>query len=134
MSIRKLKNRSGSLSVQVIQKLEGHYKFVKTIGSATGQQEAEKLVNLARQEIEMLSAQPRLFISESDAPIEQAFSLLNIANIRKLGLEIILGRIYDHIGFSSINEELFRYLVIARLVFPLSKLKTIDKLNDTLKP
>ena len=60
---------------------------------------------------------------------------------------------FDSIGFNSINEPLFRHLVIARLAFPLSKLKTIeylyrfqgiilnldtvyrflDKLNDKLK-
>jgi transposase len=128
MFIRKLKNRSGSQSVQVIQKINGHYKVVKTIGSATTQQEIEKLVNLARQEIEGLSAQPELFVSESDAAIEQAFAVLNNTNIRTLGPEIIFGRIYDYIGFGSIHEELFRHLVIARLAFPLSKLKTIDYL------
>lgn len=154
MFIRKKPNRSGSQSVQVIQKLKGRYKVIKTLGSATTQQEIEKLVNLAHQEIERLSAQPKLFVSESDAAIDQAFAILNNANIRTLGPEIIFGRIYDYIGFGIIREELFRHLVIARLTFPLSKLKTIDylyryqgisldidaiyrfldKLNDNLKP
>jgi transposase len=154
MFVRKLKNRSGSLSVQVIQKTNGKYKVVKTIGSATTQQEIEKLVNLAQQEIERLCAQPKLFISESDAVIEQAFSILNNANIRTLGPEITFGKIYDYIGFDAIKESLFRHLVISRIAFPLSKLKTIDylyryqgtsldidavyrfldKLNDKLKP
>jgi transposase len=154
MYIRKLKNRSGSQSVQVIQKINGRYKVVKTMGSATTQQEIENLVNLARQEIDRLGAQPKLFVSESDAAIEQAFSVLENASIRTLGPEIIFGKIYDHIGFGAIQEELFRHLVIARLAFPLSKLKTIDylyryqgklldidavyrfldKLNDKLKP
>jgi hypothetical protein len=154
MFVRKLKNRSGSQSILVIQKLYGRYKVVKTIGSATTQQEIENLVNLAHQEIEMLSAQPKLFVSQSDAAIEQAFALLHNANIRTLGPEIIFGRIYDYTGFGAIGEELFRHLVIARLAFPLSKLKTIDylqryqgtsldidavyrfldKLNDKLKP
>lgn len=128
MFIRKKPNKSGSHSVQVIQKLKGRYKVVKTIGSATTQQEIEKLVHLARQEIERLSAQPKLFVSENDAAIEHAFAVLNNANIRTLGPEIIFGRIYDYIGFGAINEELFRHLVIARLAFPLSKLKTIDYL------
>ena len=63
MFIRKSKNRSGSFSVQIIQKVNHRNKVVKTIGSATTQQEIEKLVNLARQEIENLSGQPKLFIS-----------------------------------------------------------------------
>jgi len=154
MFVRKKPNRSGSQSIQVIQKVKGRYKVVKTIGSATTRQEIEKLVNLARQEIERLTAQPKLFNSESDTAIEQAFAVLNNANIRTLGPEIIFGKIYDSIGFGAISESLFRHLVIARLAFPLSKLKTIDylyryqgtsldidavyrfldKLNDKLKP
>jgi transposase len=154
MFVRKLKNRSGSQSIQVIQKVKGRYKVLKTIGSATIQQEIDRLVNLAKQEIDRLTAQPKLFISESDAAIEQAFTVLNNSNIRTLGPEIIFGEIYDSIGFGAIGERLFRHLVIARLAFPLSKLKTIDylyryqgtsldidsvyrfldKLNDKLKP
>ncbi len=154
MFIRRKLNPSGSLSIQVIQKIKGKNKILKILGSATTQQEIEKFVNLARQEMERLTAQPKLFVSESDAAIEQAFAVLNNANIRTLGPEIIFGRIYDYIGFGTINEELFRHLVIARLAFPLSKLKTIDylyryqgtsldidavyrfldKLNDKLKP
>jgi hypothetical protein len=77
MFIRKKPNASGSQSVQIIQKVKGRYKVLKTIGSATKRQEIEKLINLAKQEIEILSGQPKLFISESDAAIEQAFSVLN---------------------------------------------------------
>jgi transposase len=154
MFIRKKPNTSGSQSVQVIQKLNGRYKVIKTIGSATTRQEIERLVDLAHQEIERLCGQPKLFISPSDEAVERAFAVLNNASIRTLGPEIIFGRIYDYIGFGAIEESLFRHLVIARLAFPLSKLKTIDylyryqgtildidavyrfldKLNDKLKP
>ena len=60
MFVRKLKNRSGSLSVQVIQKVRGKYKVIKTVGCATTQRKAEELVNLAKQEIEKLSQQTYL--------------------------------------------------------------------------
>ena len=128
MFIRKKQNTSGSVSVQVIQKIRGNYKVIKTIGSAITQQEVEKLVHLARQEIDVLTAQPKLFISENDTVIEQAFSVLNNSSIRTLGPEIIFGKIYDNIGFGVIEEQMFRLLVISRLAFPLSKLKTIDYL------
>jgi len=75
-----------------------------------------------------MTAQPRLFISESDVSIERAFAVLTNANIRTLGPEIIFGKIYNSIGFGEIRESMFRHLVIARLAFPLSKLKTIDYL------
>jgi transposase len=60
--------------------------------------------------------------------VEQVFSSLNNASIRTVGPEIIFGKIYDKIGFGAIQEGLFRHLVLARLAFPLSKLKTIDYL------
>lgn len=154
MFIRKKLNASGSQSIQVIQKINGRNKILKIIGSATTQQEIEKLLNLAKQEIERLCRQPKLFIGESDVVVEQAYSVLSNSSIRTLGPEIIFGKIYDTIGFNAIDESLFRHLVIARLAFPLSKLKTIeylyryqgiyldidaiyrflDKLNDKLKP
>ncbi len=73
--------------------------------------------------------QLKLFGYESDEMIEQAFSLLDNSSIHTVGPELIFGKIYDFIGFNSIQEELFRHLVIARLAFPLSKLKTVDYLR-----
>ena len=126
MFLRKLKNRSGSISVQIISKSGGKYKVIKTIGNSTGEQEIEKLCFIGKQEIERLSTQQKLFISENDLFVEQVFSSLQNANIRTVGPEIIFGKIYDYVGFSAVEENLFRHLVIARLAFPLSKLKTIE--------
>jgi transposase len=128
MFIRELKNRSGSVSIQIISKARGRYKVVKTIGSATGRREIERLKQLARQEIENIERQPPLFVPNQDEQIEKAFSLLSNSNIRTVGPELVFGKIYDYIGFNAINEELFRHLVISRLAFPLSKLKTVEYL------
>lgn len=128
MFVRRKHNRSGSLSIQVIQKVRGRYKVVKTVGCATTQREIEALSNLAKQEIEKLSLQPKLFESENDMAVDQVFASLQNASIRTVGPEIIFGKIYDHIGFNVINEEMFRHLVISRIAFPLSKLKTVEYL------
>jgi len=128
MFIRKKVNASGSQSVQVIQKIRGRYKVVKTIGCATALQEIEKLEFQAKQEIERLTAQPKLFASDSDIAIEYFVDSINNADISTIGPEIVFGRIYDAIGFNQIGEALFRHLVISRLAFPLSKLKTVDYL------
>ena len=153
MFLRKLKNRSGSTSVQIISKAHGKYKVVKTIGSGFTEQEIEKLWYLGKQELERASAQSKIFISEQDTVVEHAMESLANASIRTVGPELIFGKLYDHIGFGQIQEDLFRHLVIARLAFPLSKLKTVeylyryqgvslevdtiyrflDKLNDQLK-
>ena len=75
-----------------------------------------------------MSNQPKLFVSENDTIVEQVFSSLSNASIKTVGPELVFGIIYDNIGFGVIKEDLFRHLVIARLAFPLSKLKTIDYL------
>ena len=128
MFLRKLKNRSGSISVQIISKVGGKYKVVKTIGSGKNKKEIDNLLNKGRQEIENLSKQPKLFVSKKDNFIKEAFSALDNSSIRTIGPELIFGKIYDYVGFDKINEDMFRHLVIARLAFPLSKLKTTDYL------
>jgi transposase len=126
MFLRKVKNRSGSFSVQIISKSARRYKVIKTIGSADHEQELQKLWFIGKQELEKLSAQSKLFVSEHDTLVEQVVNSLENASIRTVGPEIIFGKIYDHIGFEAIHEPMFRHLVIARLAFPLSKLKTVE--------
>lgn len=153
MFIREKRNRSGSVSIQIISKVIGKYKVVKTIGCATERHKVDCLKLQARQQMEELERQPSLFASVDDQLVEQAFSMLSNSHIRTIGPELIFGKIYDHIGFGAIGEPLFRHLVIARLAFPLSKLKTagylyryqgvwidsdkiyrfLDKLNNRLK-
>ena len=128
MFIRKKKNKSGSQSVQIISKAGGKYKVITTVGSGKTEQELQKLVFLAQEELDCLTAQSKLFVSEKDVSIEAIFAALSNSNIRTVGPELIFGKIYDHIGFNQIEEDLFRHLVISRLAFPLSKLKTVDYL------
>ena len=129
MFIRRNKNRSGSLSVQIISKSTGKYSLVKTIGSGSTEYEIEVLLYQARQEIERLERGVSMFVSEQDSKIEGYLSNLNNSQVQVIGPELIFGRIYDGIGFGQIEEELFRYLVITRLYHPGSKLKTIDYLE-----
>lgn len=128
MFLRKKKNSSGSTSVQIISKSTGKYRVIQTIGSGHSEQDIQKLWYQGKQEIELLRKQPKLFFSESDIIIEQVFENLSNSCVRTVGPEIIFGKIYDYIGFSAIKEDMFRHLVIARLAFPLSKLKTIEYL------
>ena len=154
MFIRENKNRSGNISIQIVSKHNGRYKVVKTVGSGTTRQEIDALKSQAKTHLEQLTGmQDSLFISEKDDFVEQAMQSLSNSSIRTVGPELVFGRIYDYIGFGTVGEELFRHLVVSRLAFPLSKLKTVeylyryqgivldidriyrflDKLNDTLK-
>lgn len=128
MFVREKKNRSGSTSIQVISKFHGKYKVFKTIGSATTQQKIDELILLAKQEIKNIGKQQELFASKEDSLADSLFETLSNSSIRTLGPEIIFGKIYDFIGFNQIHEDMFRHLVISRMAFPLSKLKTIDYL------
>jgi transposase len=128
MYIREVNNRSGSVSIQVILKSRGKYKVLKSIGYGRSLQEIAALKEIARLEMSKLEKQLGLFVSKDDCFIKSFITTFSNDQVRIVGPELILGKIYDGIGFSDIPEELFRHLVITRLVNPGSKLKTIDYL------
>lgn len=132
MFIRENKNRSGSVSVQIISKESGKYRVIKSIGSGKTPQEIAFLKQRAQQELRKLQGNLTLFVSEKDAVVESFLSGLSNAQIQVIGPELIFGRIYDALGFDQVPEELFRHLVICRLYHPGSKLKTIDYLQRFL--
>ena len=128
MFIRQKKNKSGSFSIQILIKENGRNRLVKSIGSSTDQKEIKILKEKAKLELERLKGQSSLFVFERDVQIESFLSEVSNAQIRTIGPELIFGRVYDHIGYNKVKYDLFRHLVIARLAFPLSKLKTIEYL------
>jgi len=128
MFIRQKKNKSGTVSVQIISKHKAKYKVEATMGSSGSAEGIEVLVHQAKYEITRLQKQQGLFVSQVDTGIEGFLHGLSNNNIKVVGPELVFGKIYDAIGFDTIKEDLFRHLVIARLAFPLSKLKTIDYL------
>lgn len=129
MFVRQKQNRSGSVSVQIIDKTNG-YRVVKTVGSARHPEEIERLVELGKAFITRRSGQypPFPVNQQSNAVASDVIRTLENASIRTLGPELILGKLFDEIGFNAIPEELFRDIVVARLAYPTSKLKTIDYL------
>lgn len=129
MFVRKKSNKSGSISVQVVDKTGG-YRVVETIGSARDPDEIVRLVALGEQFIRRQSKQYDLFPEDQrdNAAILDFVQNLGNASIRTVGPNLIFGRLFDEIGFDAIPEPLFRDIVVARLVYPVSKLKTVDYL------
>ena len=128
MFVRKKKNKSGLISVQVIDKSSGKYKVAKTIGSSDDWNRIDELVVEGQQWIRECSGQVELDFRNEN----QLFSTF-ISSIRQVtvaGTEFLLGKIFDQIGFNQIQDDLFRQLVLARLCFPVSKLKTTDYLQQ----
>jgi len=100
------------------------------MGSARRPEEIERLVELGNRFIVRQSRQYSLFPTEQrdNAVILDFVETLGNASIRTIGPELIFGRLFDEIGFNAIPEKLFRDIVVTRLVFPTSKLKTVDYL------
>jgi len=130
MFVRRKPNRSGSVSVQVIDKSRG-YRVVKTLGTARDPDELQRLVELGRLFMARHSGQYSLFPADQrdNAAVLDFVQTLGNASIRTIGPELIFGRLFDEIGFGVIPEPLFRDIVVARLVYPSSKLKTADYLH-----
>lgn len=130
--MRKNKNRSGSTSVQIVSKENGKYAVVKTIGSAIETNEIDRLVMQAQTVIGTVNVeQQRLFPIKTNAAIQAESILRDIENtsIHTIGPELIFGTLFDRIGFNIVPDILFRHLVITRLAYPCSKLKTVDYLR-----
>lgn len=128
MFIRQKKNKSGSTSVHIVSKADGKYRVVRAIGSSFSAEGISILLHQAKYELSTLQAQPSLFVSDEDTLVQGFMETISNGNVQVIGPELVFGKIYNSIGFDAISQDLFRHLVIARLAFPLSKLKTIDYL------
>jgi transposase len=126
--VRKKKNKSGVVSVQVIDTSGAFDKLIKTIGHAKESAEVSKLVSEGHLLISNLTRQHEILFNTLEKDKFLHTLRLGLKKIQVVGPELILGKLFDQIGFNQIPEELFRHLVISRLVFPLSKLKTVEYL------
>lgn len=133
MFVRKKQNKSGSLSIQIISKNRGKYKVIKSVGVAKTKREEELLVLLAMTELERLQGNQTLFIEHDDLVIENFVNGIANNHLQIVGSELILGKIYLKIGFTQGGcPDLFKSLVLCRLVYPGSKLKTVDYFKQHL--
>ena len=129
MFVRRKANKTGSISVHIVDKSKGRYRVIKSLGTGSTEAEVIRLEEKARQHVRELTGTNRsLFENEDEIKLEDFLSTLSNSQIQVIGPEIIFGTLYDRIGYGRINNELFRHLVITRLFNPGSKLKTIDYL------
>lgn len=129
MFVRRKRNSSGTFSVQIIQRINRINKVVKTLGSSADEDKLDILERQTKLEIERLQGQAFLFSKERDKSLTSILSEVSNNEIELVGPDRILGKIYESIGYESLGiDELFRDLVMSRLVYPGSKLKTIDYL------
>lgn len=131
MFVRQKKNKSGKISIQIIDKSFGKYKVLKTIGCSSDQEEVNDLLIKGKRWIKEQQGIQEIDFTSYSSQIEQVFSLISAHKL--VGLELVLGKIFDEIGFNAIEDEIFRQLVIFRLAFPKSKLKTTEYLSRYLE-
>lgn len=133
MFIRKKKNISGSISIQILAKVNDKNKLLKTVGCAKTKREEELLLLLARTDMERLQGMQSLFIEHDDLVVENFVNSIANDHLQIVGSELILGKIYQKIGFLDDGcPNFFKNLVLCRLVYPGSKLKTIDYFKQHL--
>lgn len=127
MFVRSKKNKSGVFSIQVIDKSSGQYKVVKTIGSSSDVDTVRKLLQEGKHWIAHQQGLQEIDFTDHRKHTEQFLD--GIEGVSMQGAELLLGKLFDEIGFGEIPDEMFRRLVIARLCYPASKLKTTDYLS-----
>lgn len=133
MFIRKKKNPSGKISVQVIDKSRGKYRVFKTIGSSSNNNIIEELCIEAEDWLSGYVSGLDLFkqSTKEQEEIHIVENLLfNIDNILINGTQLILDKVFRLIGFDQINDDILGHLVVARLSQPMSKSATVEYLKS----
>lgn len=123
MFIRKIKSRK-STCFQIGQKQNDRFKLVKHIGCAKTPAEIEALRLKAETELTSLALKGQLSLFPATDPPRAKLLSWKIT-----GYHQIFGSVYDAIGFP---HTLLRDLVIARIVYPKSKIATIRYLKRHL--
>lgn len=128
MFVNRSKNKSGTVSVRVLQKRGRNNILVKSFGSSRDEKEIERMVEQARIYIQQQTGTfYHLFNQPPELSIDDFIGDLSNSQISVDGPEVIFGKLFDYIGYGEIGG-LFRPLVLSRLVAPGSKLKTVDYL------
>jgi len=120
--IGKKKNKSGKVSVRIFQKVNRTNRLLKTIGCSSDPNEITRLVTEGYQWIEEHSGTTSFDFDGKKCQASQVLDMID--QLTASGVELLLGKIFDEIGFYQIPDDLFRKLVLARLCYPVSKLKT----------
>jgi len=131
MFIRKRKNKSGTISVVVVDKSYGKFKELKTIGVSSSPEELAELERQARLWIEHYTGQLSLDFDENEKVLHAVKETLSrVKRTLHNTPQVILNCIYDSIGFNDIEDDILRHLVIARVCQPQSKVATVEYLKS----
>lgn len=127
MFVRKKLNKSGVISIQVISKINGKSRLIKTIGSSNNIDEVELLFKKGLHFVKTYSGQQQIDFSDEKSVIKSVFEQIN--SHTEIGTQLLLEPIFKEIGFDALEDKIFKSLVFARLCYPVSKRRTSDYIN-----
>jgi len=133
MFIRKKKNRSGTTSIVVVDKSKGGFRELTTLGTSSDENTLSELCVEGKKWIASRTGMCDMFLlDEQQREEKQATDYLvgNIENILLNGTQLILNQVFKLTGFDSIEDDILKHLVIARLCQPSSKAGTVDYLKS----
>ncbi|UCM99187.1 IS1634 family transposase [Sulfurimonas sp. SWIR-19] len=138
LHIRQKKNSSGTISIQIIDRTHRQYKVVETIACVKNDDEKRIYLEIAQKRLEELNKElyPTLFDTIKDDDKQNNLEFISLANrdVTPIGDELIYGKIFKYLGCDKIaldfqKMQLFKSLVISRILYPGSKLYLIDYLE-----
>lgn len=132
MFVRERINKSGSKSVQVVEKRNGKIKVLKHVGTAIASGDLEYLHSVADKWIrdKKLSIQTELFPEKSISYSNDFFKRFTNPKCLKVGFYDIFGSLWNSINLPQDNKTSFlKDVVIARIAYPKSKRKVAWWLN-----
>jgi hypothetical protein len=137
MFVRKKKNPSGIISIQIIDKSLGKYKVLKTVGSSSDEKDIENLYQQGKKWIEARLCKRDMFLEKTKEQEEKQvteYLLSNVENILLNGTQLVLNKVFNLVGFDKIDDEILRHLIISRICQPRSKVATVDYLKSYFYP
>lgn len=119
--VRTVRTSSGATAVQIVHSSRRGSRQIEHLGSAHTPEEVEALKAAARQRL--AAGQAELDLGLSVAAVAASGGPLEIASSRMGHLWDALCRAYDGLGFGEAagGDEVFRQLVLARIIEPTSK-------------
>jgi len=128
--VRTVKTASGATAVQIVVSSHRGSRKIEHVGSAHDAEDLEALKAVARQRL--AAGQEELDLGLSVAAAAASGGPLEIVSSRMGHLLDALTRAYDVLGFTEATggDEVFKQLVLARIIEPTSKEDSIRVLSE----
>ncbi len=116
MFVRNLRHKNEKIYVQVFSKTSRKYKVLKSFSSCKTPSELELLHTKAQQWINQTKGSFEFDFDNEKTLFDNLLN--NITALKLSGIDLVLDKIFNKIGFNKIEDDLFKDLVLYRLVYP----------------